>query len=101
MVAEISAQSTWTYEQCAEYAQAHSLSTRSVISKVKSLELTYVPKTQPAANPKAARPLKAEVVLGIAKALNVSVESIEGLSKADMRSLTALSKAVQQDAFTL
>jgi len=95
MVEILVGEGSWTYDDCASFARDHGLSTRSVISKVKSLGLSYVPKTVAPANPKAARPLKAEIVAKIAKAINVHVETVEGLSKADSKSLQALLIALQ------
>ena len=94
MVAELNAQDTWTYADCAAFAARFpELSTRSVISKVKSLDLTYVPKP---AETKSAEPQvrKADIVAAIAEAIGVNVEAVEGLAKADKRALAELFKAV-------
>jgi len=94
MVAALHAQDTWTYDECAAFAADHSdLTTRSVISKVKSEGLTYIPKAKP--TPSATVQIrKSDVVATIAAAIGVNVEAIEGLAKADKRSLEALAKAV-------
>lgn len=93
MVAQLMAASSWNYYDCEAFADEYKLSTRSVISKVKSLGLLYVPKPKPVA--KGGQVRKTDVVEGIATAVGVTFESVEGLAKADKRSLTALLQAVQ------
>jgi len=93
MVAEMLGQGSFTFAQAQAYAEKHNLSTRSVVSKIKSLDLPYTPKPKAAASG-APRILKMDHVTAIAKALDVNVESIEGLAKADSRSLSALLMAI-------
>ena len=93
MVAEMVAQGSWNFAEAQAYAEKHNLSTRSVVSKIKSLDLDYTPKPKAAASG-APRILKMDHVTAIAKALDVNVESIEGLAKADSRSLSALLMAI-------
>ena len=85
MTAELHSIGSFTYETAAAFAEKHGVSTRSVISKVKFEQLPYEPKTT-----KAKRVRKSEVVGLIASALNVPLETIEGLAKADMASLKNL-----------
>ena len=86
MTAELHSIGSFTYETAAAFAEKHGVSTRSVISKVKFEQLPYEPKTTKASP----RVRKSEVVGLIASALNVPLETIEGLAKADMASLKNL-----------
>ena len=94
MVAEMSKRSAWTFADAQAYAEANSLSVKSVVSKVKHLGLDYTPKPK-AVSTGATRIKKADSVSAIAKALAINVESIEGLAKADSRSLSALLMAIE------
>jgi len=84
----------WDYESASAFASEHNLSVRSVISKIKSLELDYTPKpkTVSASGPRVA---KADIVSAIAKALNADPDSLAGLAKADARALSALLMAIK------
>lgn len=95
MVNEMTAVASWNYDSASEYAAKHGLSVRSVISKLKNLELAYTPKpvVKSAAAP---RVKKSEIVLQIAQASGADAEALAGLEKADARSLTALLKALPQ-----
>jgi hypothetical protein len=80
------------YDSAAAFADEHSLSVRSVISKVKSLGLEYTPREKVvAATP---RIRKADVVASIAAASGADLDAIAGLAKADLRSLQELLKAL-------
>jgi len=83
----------WDYESASAFASEHNLSVRSVISKIKSLELDYTPKpkTVSTSGPRVA---KADIVSAIAKALDADPDSIAGLAKADARALSALLMAI-------
>ncbi|MGB1843051.1 MAG: hypothetical protein ACPHIB_02735 [Thalassobaculaceae bacterium] len=94
MVNEMTAHGAFTFADAQAYAEKHNLSTRSVVSKIKSLGLDYTPKPK-AASKAGDRILKADTVSAIAKALDVNVESIDGLGKADARSLSALLMAIR------
>jgi hypothetical protein len=89
MTAELVSAGSFTFDQAASFADKYQLSTRSVVSKIKSLDLDYTPKAKPASKA-GARTTKADLVQAIALGLSCSFESIEGLSKADSRSLSAL-----------
>jgi len=95
MVAEMTAQGEFNYESAKIFAEANSLSVRSVISKVKNMGLPYTPRVvvKSTAVP---RITKAEVVKGLARELNVSFESVEGLANAPMADLQALVAAIRQ-----
>ena len=94
MVAEMVSAGAFTFANAQAFGEKHNLSTRSVVSKVKSLGLDYTPKPK-ALSSGSPRILKMDSVQAIAKALDVNVESIEGLAKADGRSLSALLMAIR------
>ena len=85
MVKVMTAQENWDFAKAEEFASQNNLSTRSVISKVKSLGLGYTPK--PKAEAKTPRVRKADVVGAIALALEIPVDTIAGLAKADASAL--------------
>lgn len=91
MVKALTSQGAWTFDQAVQFAEANNLSTRSVVSKIKSLDLPYTPKPKAASQP---RFRKADTVLAIAKALNTDSDSLAGLAKADAASLSALLMAI-------
>ena len=91
MVNELRAVSSWNYDLASDYAALHGLSVRSVISKLKNLDIAYTPK--PVVKSSAApRVKKSEIVVQIAEALGMAdnAEALAGLEKADARSLTVL-----------
>ena len=71
-----------------EFAEQFGLSSRSVIAKVKSLDLPYEVKAKPAAKKAAAS--KADLVLAIEKAVDADDGELNGLVKAPMAALSAL-----------
>jgi len=93
MVTALQSQS-WDYESASAFASEHNLSVRSVIAKIKNLDLDYTPKpkTVSTAGP---RVVKADIVAAIAKALDADPDELEGLSKADGRALSALLMAIR------
>ena len=91
MVSEMTAAGSFTYETATKFAEAHSLSVRSVISKVKNLGLDYTPK--PVVASAGPRVRKADIVREIEDKAGVSAEDFAGLEKADARSLQNLLKA--------
>jgi hypothetical protein len=93
MVAEMMAKGAFTFAEAQGYAEKHSLSTRSVVSKIKSLDLPYTPKPKAAAS--APRTLKSDSVLAIAKALDADPDELAGLAKADGRALSALLMSIR------
>jgi hypothetical protein len=92
MIFELRKIGSFDYDSAAAYASANNLSTRSVISKVKSLDLPYTPRPKRASTGPRLR--KADVVDQIASSLGVHTDTIAGLSKADMASLQTLLKAI-------
>lgn len=79
------------YDYAVEFASEYNISHRSVISKIKSLGLTYTPKPKAQAMP---RVRKADLVDSIAVALNVPYDTIAGLAKSDSASLVELRNAI-------
>jgi hypothetical protein len=93
-VAALEAQQTWTYAECVAFANTHGLKVRSVIAKVISLQLAYIPKPK---TTKAGEPVvaKAAIVAEIAEAVEVPATSLAGLEKATKAALFALLEAVE------
>ena len=93
MVAQLTSAQSFDYDSASRFAEAHSLSVRSVISKVKSLGLDYTPRPV-VRKTVGERITKAQIVAEIATVVNGDVDALAGLAKADMASLVALRKAV-------
>jgi len=91
MVTELCA-SAHTYESAVAFASKHNLSTRSVVSKIKSLGLDYERKVVVSVSQTRIR--KSDVVAEIAARLSLESEKLAGLSKADTASLQELLKAI-------
>lgn len=90
MVAELMAKAAWTYDDAVAFSEKHSsVSTRSVISKIKSLKLDYAAKPK-AATAKTDKVRKSEIVSEIALALGIQADAISGLAKADAACLRVL-----------
>lgn len=87
MVTELTHFGGHTYESATEFASKHNLSTRSVVSKIKSLGLEYTKK--PIAG-KVVRIRKADVVHVIETKLGLKDEALSGLGKADLSALLEL-----------
>ena len=80
-----------SYETAVEIADEIGKSVKSVIAKVKQLDLPYVPKPVPAAKPKG--PTKAELVHDIEAHFGAKEGSMEGLTKATVAALENLISA--------
>lgn len=93
LVTELEAQDSWTFEDAAKFADINNLSTRSVVSKIKSLKINYVPKAK-VVSTSAPRITKADLVSTIVTKLGGSHEELEGLENANLRSLAALLKII-------
>ena len=92
MVAEMNAKGSFTFAEAEAFAKANNLSTRSVVSKVKSLGLSYTAKPKAERkNPDALR--KADVVAALAMQLGADADKLAGLAKADMKALAELVRA--------
>ena len=92
MVTALQSQS-WDYESASAFAAEHNLSVRSVISKIKNLDLDYTPKPKTVST-SGPRVVKADIVDAITKALDADPDSLAGLAKADSRALSALLMAI-------
>lgn len=92
MVETLQAQEIWTYSDAVAFAEAHSLSNRSVISKIKSLGLDYEPKPKVAKATVTIR--KVDIVAQIATSLGMPFDEVEGLAKADKAALQFLATKV-------
>lgn len=93
MVTEMTKIGSFDYDSANTFAEAHNLSIRSVISKIHNLGLSYTPREKVAAKA-APRVRKSDVVANIAAAVEVNVDTLAGLAKADMASLKSLLNAV-------
>lgn len=93
MVTALQSQS-WDYDSASAFASEHNLSVRSVISKIKSLDLDYTPKpkTVSTAGPRVS---KADLVISIAKALDADADALAGLAKADALALSMLLMSIR------
>jgi len=91
MVAEMEKIGAFTYESAEAFAQKYAdagITTRSVVSKAKSLGLEYTPKVVAKASTPRVR--KADIVADIATILGADADALAGLAKADMRALNEL-----------
>ena len=93
MVAALEAAGSFTYDEAVAFAEKHDLSTRSVISKIKSLGLDYAPKPK-AAKKASGGATKAQVVAEITTRLGADPDALSGLVKSDAASLVALLKLI-------
>jgi hypothetical protein len=90
MVVELMASASWSYDAAVAFSEKHpTVSTRSVISKIKSLKLDYTPKPKAAVS-KTDKVRKSEIVGEIALALGIQADAISGLAKADAACLRVL-----------
>lgn len=93
MVAKLNACANWDFASAEAFAKENNLSTRSVVSKIKSLGLAYTPKPKASRkNPDAVR--KADVVSALAIRLGADADRLSGLAKADSKALTELSRVL-------
>ena len=81
-----------TYANAVDFGEVFGKSTRSVIAKIKSLDLPYTPKPVPAKRPKGVT--KAEVVTAIEVSLGVATDTFAGLDKATAQALSKLLDAM-------
>lgn len=81
-----------SYADAVAFATEWGKSVRSVISKVKSEDLEYIPKPKP--TKRETPETKAEIVATIAEALDVNKAALRGLDKATVGALTALRELV-------
>lgn len=83
-----------TYADAVTFSEAHNISLRSVIAKVRSMELPYQPKpTDPAAKQaKAKSESKADLVAEIQSMLNVNFKSLDKMVIEDLVKLRNVMK---------
>jgi hypothetical protein len=87
MVAEMRAAGSFDYNSAAAFAEKHGLNIRSVIAKVRALELPYKAKDAKAPSNKPKARLKADVVASIEARLGVTLKSLEKMTLADLETL--------------
>jgi hypothetical protein len=94
MLNELKSMGVITYETAQEFATKHDISIRSVVAKVRSMELPYQPKVSPekASFTKEAKPSKAVIAAEIESMLNVT---FAGLDKLVMEDLVKLRNIVK------
>ena len=94
MLDELKSMGVITYDMAKEFSDKHDISLRSVVAKVRSMELPYQPKVsaeKPVA-PKAAKESKADVATEIESMLNVT---FKGLDKLVLKDLVKLRNVVK------
>lgn len=97
MVAELVSKETWTWAECQEFASRFpEISPKSVVSKIKNLELEYVPK-EPETKSTEPQIKKSDIVRDIADALRGSYDSLAGLSNSNKQSLEYLRSIVASE----
>lgn len=85
-----------TYDSAQEFADKHNISIRSVIAKVRSMELPYQPKE--ATGVKVAKPMgesKAGLVSEIQSILNVNFKSLDKMVIEDLVKLRNITEALK------
>lgn len=89
MEAELRKIGSFNYDSAAAFADQYAdLTTRSVVSKVKSMGLEYTPRVVAKASTPRVR--KSDIVAALAEQLGADADALAGLAKADMRSLNEL-----------
>jgi hypothetical protein len=89
MEAELRKIGSFNYDSAAAFADRYAdLTTRSVVSKVKSMGLEYTPRV--VAKASTARVRKSDIVAALAEQIGADADALAGLAKADMRSLNEL-----------
>ena len=85
-----------TYDDAHVFAEKHGISIRSVIAKVRSMELAYQPKPAEAAKPvKAKGESKADIVADIQSTLNVTFKGLDKLVLEDLVRLRTVVEALK------
>ena len=90
MEAELRKIGSFNYDSAAAFADKYAglLTTRSVVSKVKSMGMEYTPRV--VAKASTARVRKSDIVAALAEQIGADADALAGLAKADMRSLNEL-----------
>lgn len=87
MLEEMKSLGTINYDMAQEFAIKHDISIRSVIAKVRALELPYQPKVIPADKPKVtkgAKESKGSIAAEIESMLNVTFKGLDKLVLEDL-----------------
>lgn len=89
MLDELKSMGVITYDMAVEFATKHDISLRSVVAKVRSMELPYQPKVSAekpvaAKAAKAAKESKADVAAEIESMLNVTFKGLDKLVLEDL-----------------
>lgn len=80
-----------TYDDAHEFAETHGISIRSVIAKIRAMELAYQPKPADAPKPtKAKGESKADIVADIQSTLNVTFKGLDKLVLEDLIKLRSI-----------
>lgn len=87
LVTTLQAQDVWTYAEAVAFAEEHNLKPRSVIAKINSLGLQYVPKPKRVNKRQEPVVKKEAMVNAIQAALGVTVPSLMKATKADLERL--------------
>jgi len=87
LTAAMVAKGSFTYAEALAFADEHGLKPRSVIAKIKSLQLPYEPK--PARVTKRGEPvvLKAQYIVAIQEAVHAVIPSLAKMTKTDLATL--------------
>lgn len=92
MLNELKSFDVITYDDAQAFAEKHSISIRSVIAKVRSMELPYQPKPTDAAAKKVKGESKADLVAEIQSMLNVNLKSLDKMVLEDLVKLRNVMK---------
>lgn len=93
MLNELQSMGVITYDMAHEFAEKHNISVRSVVAKVRSMELPYQPKEVTGVKtPKPKAESKADIVTEIQSVLNVN---FKGLDRLVLEDLVMLRKIVK------
>lgn len=86
MLDELKSMGVITYDMANDFAAKHDISIRSVVAKVRSLELPYQPKvsTEKPVTAKVAKESKADVATEIESMLNVTFKGLDKLVLEDL-----------------
>lgn len=94
MLDELKSMGVITYEMAQEFATKYDISIRSVVAKVRSMELPYQPKvsTEKSAFTKEAKPSKGVIAAEIESMLNVTFKGLDKLVLEDLVKLRNIVK---------
>jgi len=99
MIAKMKEIGTFTYDSAKAFADANGLTFRSVIAKVRALELDYVAKGNTKATAsKAKGRAKGDIVTSVNDLLGVELKSLEKMTVKDLEVLESELKAVMTEA---